>query len=313
MVQSIDNRKKIHINVLNYNTYESTKRCIDSCLNQTGVEFRILLIDNASTDGSFEMLQNEYGDSIDYLKNPDNFGYAKANNIGIRRNIEVGGDYTFILNSDIELANQFILVQLYYLICKHPNSGIVAPIIKTIEEDNEFVVSNKSFYISMLGKLGVLPSYKSCENLMSFFELQGSAMMVNNSFFDEVGGFPEHYYMYAEESTLCKKLLWEGHPLYRTCERQCFVYHHHPISTGRMAWREFITGRNKAIEYYENRHVARKRWMIVFFLFEIKMVISRRFDLLKGIKHGLTECTNMTLEELYEEGKRIVAERNQSF
>jgi len=313
MAQNQEDCRIIYINILNYNTYESTKRCIDSCMNQVGIEFRILLIDNASTDGSFEMLKSEYGDSIDYLRNPNNYGYAKANNIGIRRNIEEGSDYTLILNSDIELANRSVLAQLYHLIRQHPYSGIVAPIVKTVEVDKEFIVSNKSFYVSMLGMLGVLPSYRSNEKLISFYELQGSALMVNNDFFDKAGGFPEHYYMYSEESTLCKRLLWEGHPLFRACEEKCLVYHYHPISTGKMAWREYITGRNKALEYYENRNVARKRWMFVFVLFEIKMLIGRRFDLLKGIKHGLTDCTNMTLEELYEEGKRIVTERSTSF
>ena len=80
----LSNRYVVSINILNYNTYEKTKKCIESCLKQKGIKYRILLIDNNSEDASFERLVAEYGETIDFLRNDYNYGYAKGNNLAIR-------------------------------------------------------------------------------------------------------------------------------------------------------------------------------------------------------------------------------------
>lgn len=58
----------VSINILNFNTFDKSCVCIDSCLKQHGVNYQVLLIDNASTDDSFLRLQQKYGDKLLYLQ-----------------------------------------------------------------------------------------------------------------------------------------------------------------------------------------------------------------------------------------------------
>ena len=91
--------------IVNYNTYEYTKNCIESVLNADDdlngerLEFEVILVDNASKDGSIEWLEKEYNDEpkVLIIKNDENLGFSAANNIGLQ---EAQGTYLLLLNSD---------------------------------------------------------------------------------------------------------------------------------------------------------------------------------------------------------------------
>src|SRR5579863_6660591 len=95
--------------IVNYNTAELVKQCIDSLLKQTGIEFEIIVVDNASHDHSLTVL-NEYGTKIRLLANTENAGFGKANNQGFRLG---QGRYLFLLNPDALLQSP---TDLRYLI-----------------------------------------------------------------------------------------------------------------------------------------------------------------------------------------------------
>lgn len=84
----------VSIIIVNYNTCRMTAECIDSVFEKThGIDFEIILVDNASTDGSREHFA---GDSrITYIYNDENLGFGRANNAGIER---ARGRYVFLLN-----------------------------------------------------------------------------------------------------------------------------------------------------------------------------------------------------------------------
>ena len=92
---------KLSIIIVNYNTYNLTKQTIDSILDKEySFSYEIILIDNASIDGSIEMLEQDlkvFEDKVHILINSTNLGFAKANNQGIRA---AKGEYILLLNSD---------------------------------------------------------------------------------------------------------------------------------------------------------------------------------------------------------------------
>ena len=79
-------QKETVIIILVWNDYENTKATIDSVLKSEGVDYDILVVDNASTDGCIEKLREDYGsyDNISFLMNKENWGYAEGNNIALR-------------------------------------------------------------------------------------------------------------------------------------------------------------------------------------------------------------------------------------
>lgn len=94
----------VSVIIVNYNTRDVTLACIDSIAKKTsGVSYEIIVVDNASTDGSREALSTD--GRILYIYNAYNSGFGTANNIGMRH---ARGKYLFLLNSDTLLVNNAI-------------------------------------------------------------------------------------------------------------------------------------------------------------------------------------------------------------
>ena len=88
--------KKVSIIIVSYNTKELTKRTIQSVFDKTeGIEYEIIVIDNASKDGSVEELKKTFQDKITIIESGENLGFGKANNLGIKQST---GKYVFLLN-----------------------------------------------------------------------------------------------------------------------------------------------------------------------------------------------------------------------
>lgn len=96
----------VSIIIVNYNTVELTKNCINSVIQYTkDIEYEIIVVDNASTDQSSDILSKI--PEITYIKNKRNIGFGRANNIGYKI---AKGDFIFLLNSDTLLTNNAIKI-----------------------------------------------------------------------------------------------------------------------------------------------------------------------------------------------------------
>lgn len=280
----------VSINILNYNTYEKSCICIDSCLKQKGIDFQILLIDNASTDDSFEKLKLKYGDAIHYLQTGKNYGFAGGNNKGVEYCLQNNIRYAFLLNSDTELIGITLLSELINIIKNYPDCAIVSPTIYDITKSGYIIHTNDYLYNKLLRLIGILPSiYSISDNIKLTSEAHGSALLVDCKRFISAGGFPEHYFMYCEESTLSKKMLWNDTKIYWYINKQICVYHHHDKTQTIAPWREFLMGRNRAIEYYENKRSHSKLWYFVYRFFQFKMFFRSLKTNNTHFYHGMKE------------------------
>lgn len=120
--------------IVNYNTYEYTKNCIESVLNADDdlngerLEFEVILVDNASKDGSIEWLEKEYNDEpkVLIIKNDENLGFSAANNIGLQ---EAQGTYLLLLNSDTVIEPD-ALVKTIGFMDNHPECGALGACVR---------------------------------------------------------------------------------------------------------------------------------------------------------------------------------------
>ncbi len=95
----------VSVIIINYNTLKMTDECVDSIFQHTyGIEFEVILVDNASNDGSKNFFTKNQ--NIKYIYNNENLGFGRANNIGLKY---ATGKYVFFLNSDTILLNNAIL------------------------------------------------------------------------------------------------------------------------------------------------------------------------------------------------------------
>ena len=87
---------EVSIIIVNYNTCDITKNCINSIFEYTkDIKFEIILVDNNSKDKSYSVFSND--NRITYLYQQNNLGFGKANNLGFKH---AKGKYIFLLNSD---------------------------------------------------------------------------------------------------------------------------------------------------------------------------------------------------------------------
>src|SRR4030042_6977819 len=94
---------KVFIIVLNYDGKDTIKACLDSVYKSDYPDFEIVVVDNASGDGSFEFAKN-YFSGAHFIKNEKNIGFAAGNNIAIRFALEKFADYVFLLNNDAPIG-----------------------------------------------------------------------------------------------------------------------------------------------------------------------------------------------------------------
>lgn len=264
----------VSINILNYNTYEKSCVCIESCLKQTGINFQILLIDNASTDDSFSRLKKKYDGQIQFLQTGTNYGYAGGNNRGIKYCMKNDISYALMLNSDTELVGNTLLSDLIKIAITYDKCAVVAPTIYEVREQGYIKYTNNYRYNNYLSKIGTLPQTRIISsNLRTVNEAHGSALLVNCSKFLQVGGFPEHYFMYCEESTFAKKILWNKYEIIWYDSDKDYVLHHHDYTNQRPSWSVILEGRNRLLEFVENCKWYNFSWGLLFQLFVIKIII----------------------------------------
>lgn len=127
----------VSIIIVNYNTKNLTKDCINSIYEQTaGLEFEIIVSDNNSKDGSIEMIKESFPNVI-LIENNENLGFGRANNKGLA---VATGKYIFYLNSDTILLNNAVKIFFDYFE-KHNNENIGALGCNLQNKDGETIHS----------------------------------------------------------------------------------------------------------------------------------------------------------------------------
>ncbi len=160
------------------NTFNSDEK-IFSCLNSIDQKIKVLVIENSSRDDFKKKIENKYPNAKCVLTN-DNLGYAKGNNLGLKK---VKTKYALILNPDA-LLDESAIKNFFISANKLSDFGIIAPAIQ--EEKDTFS--------------------KDIKELTEVKSVKGFAMFLNLKNFKDIGFFDEKIFIYFEEIDLCKRL-----------------------------------------------------------------------------------------------------------
>ncbi len=210
--------------IVNWNTKDLLRQTLASLFQATRVQLEVIVVDNASADGSVEMVKAEFPDVV-LIVNEANLGFGKANNIGLKR---ATGNFLFLLNSDTITHEGAVDVLVQYL-SEHAEVGMVGP--KLLNSDGSFQHAcrrrlpnpiNSFFYLSGIGKLFPgskrLNAYKGeaeSPDVSGVVEaISGAAMLFRREVYHAVGGFDERFFMYGEDLDLCKRVLDAGFPIH---------------------------------------------------------------------------------------------------
>lgn len=289
----------ISISIVNFNTKDSLMDCIVSLKKHIqGLSYEIIVADNASVDGSKEMLKSDFPE-VKIIENRENLGVTKARNQTFN---EASGRYVLVLDSDIEIRSQSVN-RMFSFIENNKAVGMVGPRVFFADGSPQHSCNKKApdlfscflnrvfffagaryrFYKTPFGALHLKTRYKKAEE---FSWLGGMCLLIRKQVIDELGGMDENYFLYYDDTDFCisaKKNNWKVYYL-----PDAEVVHH--LSKSVKKFSSYLYP--KIIEselYFFRKHYGKKaeaacRNLILFSMFE--QIFLYNFLLLFFWKNG---------------------------
>lgn len=211
----------ISIIIVSWQVKDLLKKCLDSVLTSRGVSFEIIVIDNASTDGTPQMLRDYFQlDNVKLIFSDKNLGFAKANNLGLKQAM---GDYVLFLNPDTEIKSDTLMLSLDFM-KQNPDCGLLGP--KMTFADGSFQPSVRRLptigvIMALLFKLSkIIPNLKIIEHYLAIDfdysklqeaeQIMGAFMLSPRQLILRLNGFDERFFIWFEEVDLCRRVNLAG-------------------------------------------------------------------------------------------------------
>lgn len=210
----------LSIIIINWKSADFLRRCLTSiCANVKNIKFEIIVVDNASFDGSEEMVQRLFPE-VHFTQSEKNLGFAKANNLGFRA---AKGRNILFLNPDTEIVGSAISLMISSLESL-AEAGVVG--CRLLNSDHSIQMSCVQRFPSILNQVldadylrelfprlklwGTQPLIDSMATLAQVEVISGACLMIRRDAFEQVGQFTTGYFMYSEDVDLCYKVRQAG-------------------------------------------------------------------------------------------------------
>jgi GT2 family glycosyltransferase len=190
---------EVFVVILNYNGLDTIDACLKSVFKNTYPNFQVVVVDNNSSDGSFEFIRSHF-DRAHLIRNDHNAGFAAGVNLGIRFALEKTADYIFLLNPDAKIQPKTI-ASLVQIAEKDLKNGIISPLI-TRENSSELWFSGGEIDWWKMAAFHSRPSLLK-SNFFSTTYVSGCAMLIRKEVFKKIGLFDEDYFLYYEDADFC--------------------------------------------------------------------------------------------------------------
>jgi hypothetical protein len=215
----------LSIIIVNWNVKELLRNCLKSVYTQTQtVSFEVFVVDDASSDGSAEMVEEEFP-QVKLIRNEENLGFAKANNQAIRQSM---GRYVVLLNPDTIVVDDALANMVLFMDARR-DIGAVGPII--LNPDNTVQLTCGRYFPTPLTELWDLTRLSFLfpksrifgRSLMGFWPhhdtrevdlLSGACMMVRREAIEQTGLMDEAFFLFAEEADWCYRIKKNGWKIY---------------------------------------------------------------------------------------------------
>lgn len=222
------------ISIVNYNTKKLLHQCLQSIFSYSiGLEYRVYVVDNHSTDESQEMVESSFP-QVSLIRNHQNVGFARSNNQIIKMTTS---RYILVLNPDIIVLSGSIDHMVNFM-DKYPETGILG--CKLFYPDhlmqfscrrypNPFIIFFRGLYgDSLFPHANIFRRYLMAEwdhsSIAEVDWVMGSCMMLRREALEEIGLFDEGFFMYYEDADLCLRM-WKDWKVYY--DPDAYMIHHH--------------------------------------------------------------------------------------
>ena len=252
----------ITVAVVTYNSRAEIERCLDAILAQLPSNGEVVVVDNASTDGTLDLLCSRYAAerAVHIIASARNSGFGAGNNLAFRSS---SGDLVLLVNPDCEIDPGTIQTLARFM-AAHPRAAVAGGRLRYA--DGTFQHSAFRFptlaqvfldYFPINWRLvesrwnGRYPRALDTESFQCDFPL-GALMCVRRAAIDEVGGFDEGFFMYVEEVDWCFRFKRAGWQVWHCGEASAI--HHGGRSTRQLASRMFVELHRSRMRLYRKHY-----------------------------------------------------------
>lgn len=222
--------KELAVIIVNWNGKNLLKDCLGSLQNQTNKDFRIILVDNGSQDESVSFVKENYPE-IEIIELSENTGFAKANNVGIKKALEDENiRYILALNNDTKLEADFIQ-KIIECAKSHPGFGSIQPKVFNFDGTKiDCVGILVSFEMSAQNKGYGDEDKGQFEKSEEIFGVSASAALYSREALEKIklpgeNYFDEDYFAYYEDVDLAWRIRLVGFKSYYCPKAKVFHIH----------------------------------------------------------------------------------------
>ncbi|HET7091574.1 MAG TPA: glycosyltransferase family 2 protein [Anaerolineae bacterium] len=250
----------LSIVVVNWNVRDLLRRCLASIYKSSMARLEVIVVDNASSDGSAEMVRTAFPAAM-LLSNADNVGFPAGNNQGFAA---ARGRYVMTLNPDTEIVGDALAEMTAYLDA-HRDVGALGP--QLLNSDGSVQSSRRRFptfatalfestWLQGIAPRGVLARYYMDDRLADVAQevdwVTGACILVRRDVLASVGGFDEAFFMYSEELDWCRRIKLAGWKIVYLPEAK--VIHHVGRSSGQAVAARHVHFQTSKVRYFKKHH-----------------------------------------------------------
>lgn len=258
----------VYIILVNYNGAKDTIECVKSLEQITYNNYRVLIIDNNSTDDSVKILKKNINSKHIIIESKENNGFSAGNNIGIKIALEDKADYVLLLNNDTVVDKRFLepLIESF-----NSNVGITIGKIYYTKEKNKiwYDGGNINFKTAKIRHF----NYDKYDTKMYADEMEitfatGCCMLISSEVIKKVGMLSEDYFLYYEDTDYCCKVIKNNYKI--IYNPNSIIYHSVSSSTNKISnLLQYYMIRNKLIFIKKNISNRNKLIALLYFFIEL--------------------------------------------
>jgi GT2 family glycosyltransferase len=288
---------QLSVVILNYNVRYFLETCLVSVQKAIqNIDSEIIVIDNASTDGSCEMIKERFPE-VYLIENKENLGFPKGNNIGVEK---AKGDYICILNPDTVIAED-TFEKILQFAENQTELGIIG--CKMIDGSGLFLPESKRGIPTpwvAFTKVAGLYKYFPKSTLFNQYYLQhipqsstqkvpiltGAFMFLKRQLYQEVGGFDQDCFMYSDDVDLSYLVTKKGFSNYYFADTTIIHYKGESTQKDVLYMKRF----QEAMTFFYKKHFNQSYLFTFFMKIGIKLFAFKKMFTLKTFKATQPEC-----------------------
>lgn len=273
--------------ILNYNDWKRATELVNRIVHYDALH-HIVIVDNCSTDDSYEKLSEIKNDKVDVIQCTANGGYASGNNFGARYALNKWEiDVLFFANPDVSFSEE-TAVRIENALHQNQSYAVAAPLVRkgyNVWDLPEFWGTVRMLFLLTftLHKLRIKKKLLCMKGVCEVGVVEGSFFAIKASAYKEIDGFDERTFLYLEENILAYKLMQKG---YRAVvDTDAYYIHEHSKSISK----EYHSKANAFQLFLPSFHVYLKYYLKcgpvslkIFYLFYVFGYLERMlFDVIK--------------------------------